>query len=246
MNEETGPWAGWMKRVLLLSATLLAMTASLASAAPGVNLRWDACHGDGGAINRNFACNTNAGTNSMRASFELGSAVPGVSGIEASVHIVTDPPVLPEWWEFRNAGACRVLALSIQAYDGTGCFDWAMGQASMNIAGYDVGFLAPNRARVRIVNAVVPDAIQGLSAGVEYTVFALNINNLRTVGATCTGCQVPAGIVFNSLGVASIDGNIYWIAGPTNGTDSHFIAWQGWLPTPTRRATWRGVKSLFR
>jgi len=247
-----------MKRAMLLCGVLLALTATMAAAAEGLNIRWTACLGDAGTINRNFACNTNAGTNQLKGTFELGHDLLNVSGVEPVVDIATAGPILPEWWEFKNLGTCRPLALSIAAYDGAACFDWAVGQASMNIAAYQQGLGGPNAARVLILNAVVLDAIQNLTAQTEYTVFQLNIANSATVASTCTGCQLAACIVFNSLGVASIDGSTYRFSGPSNGTDSHYATWQGGIgvntdrgqgcpaATPTKNATWSQVKSLYR
>ena len=248
-----------MKKAMLLCGVLLALTATMASAAEGLNLRGVNCLGDAGAINRNFACNTNAGTNQLKATFELGVDLLNVSGVEPVVDLAVGAgPVLPEWWEFKNPGSCRPLALSIAAYDGAACFDWAVGQASMNIAAYQQGLGAQNGARVLILNAVVLDAIQNLDAATEYTVFQLNIANTATVASQCTGCQLPACIVFSSLGVAKIDGTTRRFSGPSNGTDSHYATWQGGVgvssplgngcpaSTPTRNATWTQVKELFR
>src|SRR5215467_11821444 len=85
-----------MKRVTLLCGLLLAMSASVA-AASGVGLRWQACLGDAGAINRNFACNTNAGTNNILVgTFELGAAgLANVSGNEVVIDLGAAGATLP-------------------------------------------------------------------------------------------------------------------------------------------------------
>jgi len=234
-----------MRPTLSLCVLLLAVTASVASAGPGLNLRWDTCFGDGGVVNRTFACNTNTGTNSMRASFVLASDLLHVSGVEAVVSLVTPPPVLPEWWEFKNLGSCRINSLSIAAYGGANCFDWALGKASMNIASYQPHVFEPNQARIAILNAVVLDDIRDLSAGVEYTAFELRVSNAGTVGTTCTGCQLGASLAFSSLRVSTVDLTSVFLTGPTNLTDSHRILWQD-ASTPTGRTTWSSVKALYR
>jgi len=66
-----------MKRVFLLCGFLLAVTTSVASAAAGVNLKWDNCFGYNGPTNKNFACNVNNGTETLVAGFELGAKRPG-------------------------------------------------------------------------------------------------------------------------------------------------------------------------
>ena len=56
-----------MKKILLISGVLLALTATVASAA-GINLYWNDCS-VGGSTNKAFACASNAGTNSMVLSY---------------------------------------------------------------------------------------------------------------------------------------------------------------------------------
>ena len=46
---------------LLLPLLSLAAPALAGTSPPGVNLRWDQCFGDGGAWNKDFACNINTG-----------------------------------------------------------------------------------------------------------------------------------------------------------------------------------------
>ena len=244
-----------MKKAFLLCGVLLAMTASIAGAAPGMSLRWDACFGDGGTTNRNFACNTNVGVHSLRGSFVVGddpqlTYVFRASGIAAVVDIATASTVLPGWWEIKNPGSCRQFALSIQAYDGVHCFDWALGQASMFIAGYDHGVPAPNAARIKILNAVVVDDLE-LDGGKEYTAFALNINNAGTVGTTCSGCTVPACIELKRIQVDGRTSLPLVLTGPAN-QSSHYVTWQGGAgancPAVTRTtvSSWSEVKSLYR
>src|SRR5215831_13500479 len=78
-----------MKRVTLLCGLLLAMSASVAGAS-GVGLRWLSCIGDGGAINQNFACNSNSGSNTMVGTFELNAAgLAQTSGNEVVVDLAS-------------------------------------------------------------------------------------------------------------------------------------------------------------
>ena len=80
-----------MKKVALLCSMLLALAAPIASAAPGVNMKWTDCFGDGGVTSRAFACASNAGNNTLVSSFELGADLPGVSGLEIVVEAATVP-----------------------------------------------------------------------------------------------------------------------------------------------------------
>src|SRR5687767_2888200 len=102
-----------MKKVILLCSMFLALAASVASAAQGLNLRWTACFGDAGTFNRNFACNVNTGTNQLTGSFELGADLLSASGNEIVVDIATASPTLPAWWAFRAVGSCRQASLTM-------------------------------------------------------------------------------------------------------------------------------------
>ena len=54
-----------MKKTILLCGALLALTASVASAA-GLNFAWNNCYGEGtGTQNRSFLCNLNTGSNNI-------------------------------------------------------------------------------------------------------------------------------------------------------------------------------------
>ncbi len=252
-----------MKRVTLLCGMLLALTAGVAAAGQGVNIRWSACYGDGGVINRNFACNTNLGSNVLVGSFEVGNPVLRVSGNEIVVDIASASSALPAWWAFRNAGTCRQTSLSFNttiAATAVNCFDWSNGQSAGGIGAYNIGARGPNTARIVAATAVPVSGLADLFPATEYFTYNLVINNAKTVGTgACAGCAVAVCIVFNSVNLTTpIAANNVFLTGPTNGFDSDFTTWQGGggvivqgvpgcgAATPTRNSTWGGVKSLYR
>ena len=252
-----------MRKVILLFGMLLALTAAVASARPGVNLRWSACFGDGGVLNRASTCLTNAGTNALVGSFELDRDVIGVTGIEVVLDLASPLPALPAWWTFNAPGGvtgCRGGALTANptiSATAVNCADWAGGAAAGGLATYKTGLFGPTSARILIGFAVVSpvDAF----AAQEYFGFNCNISNVKTVGTgNCAGCLTPVCIVFISCNVVpgTLAGTRLW--GPTNGPDSHYALWQGGggvstslgngcpVGTPTRNTTWGSVKSLYR
>lgn len=252
-----------MKKVILLCGTLLALTAVVATAAPGTNLRWVNCFGDAGTQNRNFACNTNTGNHILVGSFELGADILQASGNEVVIDIAAADAVLPAWWAFKNAGTCRQTSQSMNfTIPGTAvvCADWANGQAAGGIGAYNIGQSGPNTARVVAAIAVPATALADLFGGQEYFSYNLVMNSAKTVGlGSCTGCQVPVCVVFNSVKVTTqVAANDRTVAGPTNGIDSNFATWQGGgapatprgngcpAATPTKNSTWGSVKSLYR
>jgi hypothetical protein len=92
-----------MKKVTLLCALLLAVSASIASAAAGVNLRWAACLGDGGAANKAFACNSNT----LSGGTLVGSSISAPLGCRRRPGRGRGRPAsasspLPAWWQFTT------------------------------------------------------------------------------------------------------------------------------------------------
>jgi len=257
-----------MKKVTLLCGLLLAVTASMASAAQGLNLRWSACMGDAGIPNKSFACTSNAGSNQLVGGFEVGADLANVSGNEIVMDLASAQATLPAWWQFRNPGTCRTTSMSMNtalSALAVNCVDWGSGLAAGGVGAYNIGLRGPNTARIVAALAVPSQNLALLAAGQEYFSFNLVINNLKSAGlGSCAGCSDPVCIVFNSLNLTTpIAANNVKFSGPTNGTDSNFATWQGGAgvitnppgggggsgcpaATPTKNATWGQVKSLYR
>ena len=251
-----------MKKVTLLCGLLLALSATVAAAGPGVGLRWNACLSDGGLINKAFACNANTGTNLLVGTFQLGQDLPSTSGNEVVIDLASASNPLPQWWAFKNAGTCRQTALamnfSISAL-AANCVDWAQAQSAGGIGAYNIGARGPNTARLVAAIAVPPTALQNLVSATEYFSFNVTISNAKTVGTgNCVGCSDPVCIVFNSINLTTpILANNIKLTGPSNGSDSNYCTWQGGLgvvtgggsgcpaATPTKNATWSQVKSMY-
>jgi len=251
-----------MKKVTLLCGILLALSATVAAAGPGVGLRWTACLSDGGAINRTFACNLNTGTNLLVGTFEMGADLPQVSGNEVVIDLASASNPLPMWWAFKNTGTCRATSLAMNfTYNASAvnCADWAQAQSAGGIGAYNIGARGPNTARIVAAIAVPSTALMDLLGAQEYFSFNLTINNLKSVGTgSCVGCADPVCIVFNSINLTTpILANNVKLSGPSNGTDGNYCTWQGGggvstpggsgcpQATPTRNATWGQVKSLY-
>jgi len=252
-----------MKKVTLLCGMLLALTTSVAAAGEGTNLRWNACIGDGGTINRNFACDTNSANHVLVGGFELAAGMTDVSGNEIVVDIASASPNLPAWWHFRNAGTCRQNALSFNTAISplaVNCADWGDGLSVGGVGAYNIGARGPNTSRIVAATAVPPASLAALFAAQEYFSFNVVINSAKTVGSpNCVGCLDPVCIVFNSVNLTTpVAANNRRLVGPANGFDSDFATWQGGggvvvqgvpgcgAATPTRASTWGTVKSLYR
>src|SRR5512134_244708 len=136
--------------VALLLPLLLFATA--AQAIP-IKLRWNACWGDGGVMNRNFACDTNSQAHVLVGSFVSPVDFFDTVGNEAIVDLAVAGGSLPPWWQFRNTGSCRQTSLNLStvlSLPSENCVDWAQGQAIGGIADYAVDPFGPGSARIRL------------------------------------------------------------------------------------------------
>ena len=246
-----------MKKTILLCGALLALTASVASAA-GVNFAWLNCYGEGTVVqNRNFACTSNTGTNLAVGSFISPAGTTAISGNEVVIDLQSQTATLPLWWSLKSATGCRPTSLSVNfvanAANGV-CVDEFQGGGAGGIGAYTVGY-GGNPARARLVMAIATAAPAPLDADVEYFAFNMLINNAKTVGTgACTGCLTPVCIVLNSIKLTQGVGIGDYVLSQPGAPGSNFITWQGGAvgdggcpaATPAKNATWGTVKSLYR
>ena len=258
-----------MRRTLLTLLFTLAL-ATDAIAAQGVNLRWNACLGDGGTLNRDFACNTNTGSEVLAVSFVLDSSFASVTGIRFELDFSTPSGLPGAWWQFKNTDACRRTALVAAFAPPAGsatCVDPWLGLASGNISGYAIsGSL--DRMRLTCIGAVSVSQALTLEPGIEYGALRLTVSHANTVGAgSCAGCSTPACMGIRQVrinrpvgmgdpilateceprsSVASWQGSPV-VSDYVNGgdrTDFRAIACQS--TSRSRNRTWGTLKSLYR
>jgi hypothetical protein len=76
--------------------------------APAINLAWDECvASDEALINKNFACDTNAGSDVMFASFIAPAGIDQFIALECTFEFVqpTSAGTTVAWWQLKGAGA---------------------------------------------------------------------------------------------------------------------------------------------
>ena len=246
---------------------LLAWASTASAAPPTAYLRWNDCHGDGGTVNRSFACDTNAGGETLVGSFVLATDLAQVSGNEIVVDIGFPGTTLPAWWDFKNPGTCRQGSLGIvfsPPITAVNCtpWDWASGSAVGGLAAYTYESMYwVNRARIKAVSAVPLEGLSYLTAGQEYFAFRLTINHQKTVGlGSCSGCLPGACIYLRSLKLTTPDYHNDLTLFPWN-TQDGLVTWQNgdgviqtyrgeirgcYAATPAKKPTWGEVKSLYR
>jgi len=246
-------------RSLSLLLALACFALAPAAHAAGVELRWDQCYGDGGVQNKNFACDTNSGTETLVGGFVLGTDMQHVSGTQVIVDIGFAGFTAPAWWQFRALGSCRQFSLSLDLLPpapAVHCSDWTMGSGLGAVGNYNTASPGAYIARLIAGVAVPSNALQDLIASQEYFAFAIHIDHQKTIGAgSCAGCTTPACIVFSSIDVTTpIATDNTKLISPANGTDSNFCTWQGGgglvngcpASTPMTLRTWGAVKALYR
>ena len=244
-----------MKKTLLITGLLLALTASLAAAA-GLNLSWNDC-GAAGTQNRNFACNTNVGNNILIASFVAPTGLTEVTGNEVVIDLQTSGAVLAPWWEMKT-GSCRAASSLASSVDFTvgpfTCYDyWQGGAVSGHVE--DLYATGPNTARIKLVVALPAGSplITAIPAGLEVYSCKFTINNAKSTGlGACAGCFDGACIVLNSIRITQTPvapGGNKFLSNPDL---RNWVTWQGGgvalcpEATPAKNRTWGSVKSLYR
>lgn len=252
-----------MKKTLLLSGLLLALTASMALAAGpggGINFAWGAgCWADNPVNLKTWVCSANT---SNIGAIMTGSFAPSINqtdfvGIEVVVDLQASAGALPDWWQLFNAGSCRATSLSTDANFTTapgGCLDPWSGLASGGIAAYQTTTTAPpvpnglpNAARLKVAYALADSS--PLAMATEYYGFKAVLNGLKTVGTgACAGCLTPVCVVLNEIKSAGVRGSVARNTTPMSNTA---LGWQArdavyCAATPTHNATWGQVKSLYR
>lgn len=240
---------------LLVAAVLCAFSAATARAA-GINLYWNDCSTGGAATtNRDFACDSNVGFNDLYISYDPPPEITLAVGVEITIDLQSSASVLQDWWQFRNAGSCRLTALTFLPSAPSSCPDPWLGQGVGALAAYQLTSSNPsiplNGARILAVMAVAEGTT--LVAGTEYFGGVIRISNAKTVGPTaCGGCSTPVCIVLSRVALVP--------PGAPTGTPlfipltNNFVGWQGGTAggltcfgaTPALNHTWGQIKSVYR
>jgi hypothetical protein len=243
-----------MLKHALLCALFLALPASAIAA--GVNLAWNDCLAAAASSqNKNFACDTNAGSTVLVASFEPPFGITKLVAATAVIDIEWASAPVPSWWRL-DAGGCRdgAVSVSFAPVSGAYCFDyWSYATGAVSFVNAPYG--DPDNARI-IVTWSIPEAIAGpVLMDTEYYAFQLTLDHSKTTGAgACAGCTVPACIVLKEITLYQPPGlgdyRVCYIL------QRNFVTWQGGVIgcpppqpqciTPVLNRTWGQVKGVYR
>ncbi len=250
----------------MLLSVLLALS-PITAAAGGVNLRWNACFGDGGAIDRTSLCNTNNGNaGQMVVSYKVFADVPQAIFCDMVIDLAAADATLPAWWTVL-LGGCRQFGItgnSTISGLAVNCVDWSGGTATGGLQTSTVGAVfGPASARM-VVGFQAPLPVPVLANGTEYFAGNVVLSNTKTTGAgSCTGCTTPVCLAVSSVGLYTPPpgGGVATrtvVITNANSPGSNFVTWQGGAgasstlggncpaATPAQNSTWGAVKSLYR
>lgn len=225
--------------------------------APGAEalyLTWDDCWLGAGSSSASFDCITNKGENRLYAAFTLPVPVDSVIGVEAVIDLQTAAGTLPDWWQV-GAGGCRggSLTATLDFAGLTACVNPWGASGSALIQTFDPGQPnGPSQARIRAVAFVLPDSHRTLDDTTPYFALGLVLDHERSEGGLqCTGCNVAACLVLNSIVVRTISGGAGDLYLQTPGAgNGNWATWQSGgadcSAVPVRRQTWGRVKQLYR
>lgn len=249
-----------MKKTLLLTSLLLALTATVALAG-GVNLTWATnCYTENPVQLSTFACNTNTLTRNISLSFAVDNEIADMAGVEITLIGQTADPTIPAFWHLETGG-CRAGRMSFssnkEAVVSDLCQSWNGGVAfdvfgpfpgqDYTVSGTSgiVVENSPQNERFAAGAAIPADAPFDMVPGVEYYAGGFQILGNKIVGATgCAGCLIPMVIESRLVVAAGVAGYREALTNALPGGNK-LIYWQN-LVTPTQNSTWGAVKSLYR
>src|SRR5262249_52057852 len=100
-------------RAFILLGVLITASARSVDAAGGINLAWgQSCWRDNPVSLMSFACDANAGSLTMTASFAPTIAMT-LGSFSGQVDLQSDSSTLPDWWQLTSPGGCRSGAFAL-------------------------------------------------------------------------------------------------------------------------------------
>lgn len=237
-----------MKKLLLITGALLALTASSALAAGQIHLAVADC-GANGTTSVSNTCTSNTGAVTLVGSMVSPQATSQCIGLESIVD-AAQGGVLSPWFQVQPGG-CRDGKVSTN-FDFTAgpfnCNDLFAGAASggMGIFYPDPsGALIPaNSIRFDTFCAVSSLTPLTLDTSTENYIFKLTISKTGTVGG-CTGCNTPTSFYLNNVEITQSPGlPLIEATGDGSGQGCGYNG--GNISTPTKNTSWGSIKALYR
>jgi hypothetical protein len=185
-----------MKKAILLTGALLALTASLASAqVGGLTLAYTNCYQNGGTTSYAPACPA-PGTTYLVGTFRPGTAYPNFTSYRAFIDIQSQDGSLPDYW----SATCGGQAVSVQNNYAAGSDATLCPPAAQEVVGgnqnSDLLAYTSTATTATIDLAVGRSQTMNLN-NQHYHIFRINI--VEADRSACTGCGEGVCIVFREL-----------------------------------------------
>jgi len=189
-----------------------------------------------------FACDSNAGADTLVAAFRAPGGVTKLVMLEAVIDFCAGPEDLPDWLRFDSCRAGALAATSamgpLQLYFG----DYWQGRGEVDVS---FSLLTANTGRIVVTISLDPEEAGPLEGGSWYYAFRLAIDHRATIGpSACSGCQRAACFVLNDV-------RLVWPEGETRLHNTfNGVSWQDTLlgcpfVVPVQTTTWSGIKALY-
>src|SRR5262245_60172028 len=224
-------------RARSLLSFLLVLSASPTLGA-GVDIAWDNCLGETGAVSaKQFACNSNLGTESLWISFESPVSAAAMATVEVAIEFRTKSGnPLPVWWDFEDLASCRRGQLFVDTaapFETPTCARLFTSLDPPVWVSDRIDYQFPTTDMGRMIVACHPAG--PLVANQRYLACRLVLTHFKSIG--CAGCGDPVTVTVTAV---RVDGVIM-----SNPIQNNVALWQQNLPTATRAFTWSAVKALY-
>lgn len=239
-----------MKSILCVLVFLLAASAApVLAQSSDTRLHWNDCDGP---LDLAFDCATNSGSPYvLQWSVQPPSGVNQCVGVEAILDIrLCGRSSVPAWWQFKNAGSCRLNALTVQPSTlDAGCIAlWPSSVASIFTYETLLADVGAQHVRLKIAAAVPASDAMTLDPSADLDVFQIRIARSSSTGAgSCEGCSTPAMLYPTVLTLVQPTGvgDFQVLPSPGPGVATVF---GGYCPPPdgARSTTWGRIKAQYR
>jgi len=240
-----------MMKTLSSTAALLALTVGIASA-QGINLSWTDC-GTNGVDNLAFGCASTSGQRQLISSFHAPAGMTAVNGLELQIRMQTSGAALGTWWDATCRPASSItFSNDFSLAPGSGLCNQYFEASAVATSFYVPNDGGPNRALFTHAHSLIEGfgPLPGLGPSEVYA-SRIQINNASTT--TCSGgCLDGACLHLDRVAVTQVPGTPGGDFELTTPGTRNWVTWQGGgglnCPdaTPTKKATWGTIKSLYR
>lgn len=233
-----------MKTGSLFACLFAAAAVATPTRAAGVDLAWDGCLGDPGALSlKTFTCDRNTGEDQLYVSFVPAVSFTGGTVFEVALDLRTRGGLpISLWWQDSIPDGCRAdqfQADPVQPSGTPGCAGWLPPFPDFFTSRFNFRYPTPDAAHLVVSVHTQPVSI---SAGQYYFACRLLVRHPATVGAgACAGCLDPVDITVSAVRLAK-PGFEELINTPLA---DNLARWQQEQATPARASTWSALKSLY-